>query len=769
MADRTSRAPFMLTTLMLTTFAASLSSLTLELALTRIYSFLLVYHYVFIAVSVSVLGLGLGSWWVHAKSKQPLKACGTDRGIHGGLVGSAVSTVILLPAVFFLASTPAWPLGLFISALPFAFVGRIMAAVFSSRPEWSSALYFADLAGAAAGALAAPALLNLLGPVGVILGLGAILLLSAAMLGRGRAASFALAGAIALLAAILINERVDPTQYLTPFTKPMTEFIRVNEDGVRRFYSKWTAFSRLDLLGDDDGTSRVIFTDGGAGTRLYRFDGSLESIDYLRGDLNFLPFVLRQRAKTLIIGPGGGKEVLLALLGGSTDIDAVEVNPGMFEVARRFADFAGNVYDRPEVSAVVADGRGFVERSSERYDIIFLPLVLTQAAEAQGYALAENYVFTKEAFETYYDRLNDRGYLAVRAHDEPEMFRVILTWLEVLEDRAGVSASEGMGGVAVFGESLHQHRPGRLDMPLVILKRTPFDDEELALMQLYARTNPLAFPVYIPGVLEAGELGAMKNRTLDAAKFAESVAEHGVDIRPVTDDRPFFYNTLTSLPETVSALLGMVSVIAVLFTGFVLVQARRGRQRFGWQFPVYFALLGLAFMMIEVPLLQKLILLFGTPLQAMSLTLFALLLSSALGSLAAGRLPVPAHRTAGIASAAAGLLALVYLAVLPRAVDLLVAQGAMARTVGGIGLVAPLGFLMGMPFPSGLRHFGQVFPNSIALAWAVNGVFSVAGSVLTAATAMKAGFSVAIAVGAVLYIFAGMSLRTVKTRRMTRA
>lgn len=757
MSDRRVKAP-----LMLTTFAASLSSLSLELALTRVYSFLLVYHYVFIAVSVSVLGLGLGSWWVYARGKQFLQARRTDREILGGLVGSAVSAVILLPAVFFLASTQAWPLGLFISAMPFVFVGRIMATVFFSRPEWSSALYFADLAGAAAGALAAPMLLNFLGPVGVILGLGVVLLLAVAMLGGRRAGSFALAGAIALVAAILINERVDPTRYLSPFTKPMAEFIRVKKDEVRWLYSKWAAFSRLDLLGDDDETSRVIFTDGGAGTRLYRFDGSLESIDYLRGDLNFLPFILRERAKTLIIGPGGGKEVLLALLGGSTDIDAVEVNPGMFEIARRFADFAGNIYDRPEVSAIVADGRGFAERSSERYDIIFLPLVLTQAAEAQGYALAENYVFTREAFETYYDRLNEGGYLAVRAHDEPEMFRVILTWLEVLKDKAGVSPSKGMGGVAVFGESPHQHRPGRLDMPLIILKRTPFDDEELALMQLYAGMNPLSFPVYVPGTSEPGQLGAIKNGSLDAAKLAKSAAEHGVDIRPATDDRPFFYNTLTSLPKTMSVLLAAVSAIAALFAGFVFVEARRGRQRFGWQFPVYFALLGLAFMMIEVPLLQKLILLYGTPLQAMSLTLFALLLSGALGSLTAGRLPIPAHRTAVIASAAVGLLALVYLAVLPGAVDLLIAQGAMVRTAGGVGLVVPLGFLMGMPFPSGLRHFSQVLPNSVALAWAVNGVFSVAGSVLTAALAMKTGFSVAIVVGAVLYILAGMSLGTVK-------
>lgn len=314
----------------------------------------------------------------------------------------------------------------------------------------------------------------------------------------------------------------------------------------------------------------------------------------------------------------------------------------------------------------------------------------------------------------------------------------------------------------MFGESPHQHTPGRLDMPLVILKRAPFDGEELALMQLYAGTNPLAFPIYIPGMLEPGQLGAIRNGALDASRFAESVAERGVDIRPVTDDRPFFYNTFTSLPKAVSVLLAVVSAVAALFAGLVFVEIQRGRQRIEWQFPAYFALLGLAFMMIEVPLLQKLILLFGTPLQAMSLTLFALLLSSALGSLTAGKLHAPAHRTAGIASAAAGLLALIYLAVLPGAVGLLIAQDAVVRTAGGIGLVVPLGFLMGMPFPSGLRHFGQALPNSIALAWAVNGVFSVAGSVLTAALAMKAGFSAAIAVGAVLYILAGVSLGTVR-------
>ena len=94
-----------------------------------------------------------------------------------------------------------------------------------------------------------------------------------------------------------------------------------------------------------------------------------------------------------MIGPGGGRDLLSALVFGAGKVDGVEINPIIARdvMLDRFRDYSGSVYANPRVAIHVDDGRSFVRRSTEKYDLIQASLVDTWAATAAGaYTLTEN-------------------------------------------------------------------------------------------------------------------------------------------------------------------------------------------------------------------------------------------------------------------------------------------------------------------------------------------------------------------------------------------
>lgn len=160
----------------------------------------------------------------------------------------------------------------------------------------------------------------------------------------------------------------------------------------------WDAYSRTDVINSDvQGGSKIISIDGGSNSEMIQFDGRLAKVQEFRSDLGYLPFGFGDTGKVLLIGPGGGKDILLALLGGSSEIHAVEINSGSVRMARKYAAFNGNIYDRGEVMLHIQDGRNFVKQTNQQYDVIYLAQVMTEVAETVGYALAENYIYTTEA------------------------------------------------------------------------------------------------------------------------------------------------------------------------------------------------------------------------------------------------------------------------------------------------------------------------------------------------------------------------------------
>jgi spermidine synthase len=240
--------------------------------------------------------------------------------------------------------------------------------------------------------------------------------------------------------------------------------------------SRWSAFGRTDLVRDEEDLNEMVFfIDGTAGTSMYRFDKDIGSLD--KHEFHHFPgyFPLKllpekEKEKVLIIGAGGGREVLLSLLGGAKEITAVEVNKDLVDMMKEYADFNGGIYnDFPGVEVVVEEGRNFIRATKEQYDIIMLTLPVTNTSRSpEGFALTENFLFTVESISDYLDRLKPSGRLIVVVHGELEIYKLIFTSLAALKKR-GVSQSEAMTHIYTVGPKM---------FPVFVLKKSPLTMEE---------------------------------------------------------------------------------------------------------------------------------------------------------------------------------------------------------------------------------------------------------------------------------------------------
>jgi hypothetical protein len=450
---------------------------------------------------------------------------------------------------------------------------------------------------------------------------------------------------------------------------------------------------------------------------------------------------------TLILGAGAGKDVLLGLLADAKRITAVEVNPAMVEATRRFADYNGAILDRPEVDLVVGDARTFAERSSERYDLIYLNLVYTQAAEPASQALVENYIFTRQAFRAYLDHLTPGGHLAIVSHNALEGSRAAITGLRVLAEE-GEPLSGALRHLALL--MLPVDDPTQRTSVMVLGKQ-PLREGEIQGLARGARQLGMQ-PLYLSGVFEAPFAPLLEGASLD-----EYLAGNPVyDLRPTSDDRPFFFKLDLGLPSPIVQALVVGAALAASLLILTLWQARPGgpKERWGrWAaIVVYVAIIGAGFMLLEVPLIQRFQLLLGYPVLSLVLVLSTLLLAGGLGSLISQRWPQESlPRWVAGAAVLIGAMTLLYRLILPSLVRQLLPAPLPWRALFTVGLTALLGVPLGVPFPSALRLAGAWRRRGVPLIWGVNGAFSVVGSTVAVVVAMTWGFGWAMTAGAALY------------------
>ncbi len=732
-------------------FFISLSLLNFQVTLTRIFSALFTYHYAFLVISIAITGTVTGALISHGFHRR--------RKLSARVYGRLPLLLLLMGFSFMLGTAIIFiiPVTLTVYAyalfvLPvFILGGMLTAALFQQKSSSPQRLYFADLLGAGAGSILSLLLLNTLGVISTIL-LPAVAMVAAALFVQRRKRLFALLPALVLILLILLNangfKTLEGSFKAFSNSSEGKSLWRYKASGIesRIVYTRWNAFSRTDVIdipGFDD--YKTISIDGTGNSLMYRFNGDMGSQADKKRDNPFYAYSMDKADKVVLIGSGGGGEIIYPLLKGCKDISAVEINSSTIEAVRHFKDYSGNIYDRPGVKVFAEDGRHFMSKSKEKYDVIFLSLVLTEIATQSGFMLSEDFIYTTEAFNLYFSRLSDNGRIAIVAHEEPEMYRLLATVIQVLQKR-GLSMEESMNRIAVLNYTYLRDRdiPGRNDVfqPLILVKNSPitYAEAEQIYEGIASREQRI---LYLPYFSETGVLKDLKEGSL---QLDQLLRNSDYNMHPVSDDRPYFRIFNKALPSGLTVL--MVLIPAVFLAAF----GQLGLFRMGGKPAGYFALLGLGFMLVEVPLISKLTLYLGHPIYGYSAGLFILLVSSGLGSLFSSRskvLSTPRHYfpLLGIV-----LLTAIFTGFFPMVLYATLSHPLPWKIAIISVLLVPLGFFMGMPFPYALEKCKTgSLDISLPAVWAVNGLTSVMGSMLAVYISIYTGYSAVLWMGGALY------------------
>ncbi len=764
-------------------FAVSASLLMTELALTRIFSVTMYYHFAFLAISIALFGLSASGVFVYLFQK-PLARVRAEALLSTGALVHGVATLVALALLVrirvglnYSPDNLVRMLAIYaLAALPFFTGGTVVSLAFARFTDRINVLYAADLIGAAAGCLALIPLLNVLGAPGVVMAAAALSMMAAVCL--------AASGMRRRVALIAIAPLVVPAAFQLAGQAPFDVLQTKGHEGDRVLFSKWNSFSRIGVYDRAHGDwsvspkfegpkpqSLFMDIDSAASTPILKGTGNVADSGYLRYELTALAYNLMERPAgftALVIGPGGGRDLVSALVFGARHVDGVEINPIIARdvMLGRFRDYSGGIYADPRVSIHVDDGRSFVRRSSETYDVIQASLVDTWAATAAGaYTLTENSLYTSEAFGEYLDHLNDNGMLTIT--------RWVFDGLRLVTLAQEACARRGLDAAKHLAVIRYDQ------VATFLLKKAPFTPEEVARLQ---RTSAdLGFTVlYAPGAPAAPELeeplqmqgtgtGTADYRNLILSSNRDQfIEQYPLDITPTTDDRPFFFHS-TRLKDQfqtafgramlfgngLSALMTLFGISAALVLLFVIgpLLLKGGSPGAGWPaWLAYFGALGTGFMLLEVALLQRFVLLLGHPVYSLTVTLFSLLLGTGLGSLISRRIP-PSRVKAQTTRALRAILVAAVLAalVLPRVIDLAIPLALAARMLVAAAVLIPVGILLGMPLPGGMRLLSTERPEIVPWGWGINGAFSVVGATLAVFIAMNWGFSVTLSIAALVY------------------
>ncbi len=718
-----------------------------EIALTRLFSFLLHYHYTFLVVSGAVCGLGLGAALAFFKRPpEPL--------LRRFLAGAALMCSLGMgTAAYVLSVQPNLPpLALAaVAGLPIALAGLFLTWVFSLRRRQSASFYFFDLVGAALGTLVAIPALQYLGGPGTLL-LASALVLSAAALALGQRALIC-ATALPLVALFLQKDILPINLDALAADKPMFRALQGREPG-QAVAKRWSAYARTDIVDRSGDSGLNFYVDGAAGSYMFRFDGDFRRLFFLRREAAFFPYYFGPRERALIIGPGGGQDVLYALMTGWKAVEGVEINPEIVALMDEYSDYNGHLFAREGVQIHVGDGRHFLENSTRHYNLIALPLVYAEAADLVGYALLENYLFTREAFAAYFEHLAPGGRLALVVHNHALMLRTVST-LAALWQQRGLDPSTLLDHLLIVNGTRADPRAARAQRPLILVQKEPYTQTQLRSMR--AMLDELGLHLYFaPQIAERPVFDPLRREGLEA--FVAAVPE---DISPVTDARPFFYDVEKGLESKLQNVLwgAVLACVLVLLLPLLHANARRTSDQ---DIPplllaFYASGLGAGFMMVEMYLLQRIGLFLGYPTLSLATTLFGILLAAGAGSLFGAQLRfLRAASSLGLATVGIGLFCALY----NWPLDALLRYGhgwpVGARAGLSLVLAGVPGLLLGALFPAAMRLARG--PVAVPWMWAANGFASVLGSVLAVALSMEWGAADAIRVGGGLYMLVGLAL-----------
>jgi SAM-dependent methyltransferase len=742
-------------------FFLTFATLLLEVLDARLLSVLTWYHLSFFAISLAMLGMAAGAVFVFVHpdyfdaDRAPLSlarvtfalACAIplSHALNLSIPFLTITDFSVMEVVSVASSTV-------VLAVPFVLSGIAVTVALTRCGGSIGVLYALDLSGAATACVLVVPLLdrsNVSSAIAVAAGAAAVAAACFYRLAGSRGALKSGVLAVAVLTVGVVNSTSD-------------EFLRViypkNRQlwlsGSRNARTEWNSHSYVIvqppveepafLWGPGEGAERLrariawLAIDGEAGTPITQWNGDVDALGWVSYDVTSLPYALRH-GDVAVIGPGGGRDLLAAIWGRNRSIVGVDVNGIMIELLTGSYRSFANIANRHEVSLVHDDGRAFITRSAKTFDVIQMSLVDTWAATGAGaFTLSENGLYTREAWRQFLNHLSPGGVLSVSRWFDPrnvsEASRLLALGVASLIDR----------GVARPIDHLLLVVRGRVATLLV--SNAPWTAEDRAIVSRVAAERKFELAVTPWGDVR----GARLNRIAESATHDElerAIADPYFDYSAPTDRRPYYFNMLkpraflagSDVPRggalegnlratgTLLVLFGVATVLVIGVVAWPLVRFGRPPMPAG-QFATsmsYFAIIGFAYMLVQIALLQRLSVYLGHPTYTLAIVLFSMLLFTGLGAFASDR--VTTGRFRGVPAAIAVMLAAIALG-LSLVTSATIAAGLVNRTLIVLSIVGPLSLLLGTCFPLGVRLVAHR-PGVVPWAWGVNGALSVLASI----------------------------------------
>ena len=751
----------------LSLFIISATVICFEIIATRVSSVIFVNNYAFIVLSLAILGLGTGGIYSYYRKRNDNTYTGF---IFNSIIATGSSFVVFIVAVIVLKITNAF-LYFLLLFFPFFFAGIIYAQIFKIHADNSFKLYASDLGGAAIGSLVSLFVFDIFGAPNSILVM-AVLILSLA----GIFFPFKIKKYLSIFYSILI---LSLTFLIVNGNSSFLGKVPIGEFSEKDYYyvypnakqiaeitdSRWSIYGRSDLVQySNQEMVKQLFIDGAAGSPMYAFNGNIRNPGQLLYSLivsqsNAVPFFfLKEPEKNnmLIIGPGGGKEVLLGLFAGVNLITGVEINRDFVQIVKEHRDFNGGIYtDFPNVEIQINEGRHFIKQTPYQYDLVVIALPSTEQLQSiDNFAMSENYLLTVEALQDYLNLLTPEGRVIFTVHNKWELIRLITTSLTAFNN-LGISDQEALNHFLILEQDF---------APTIVITKNEFTQEQVTYTENIIKTFPKEMtPVtYLPY-----HWHNLKNTTINELlhkiqekriQVGQYVAENKYNISPCRDNSPYFYKIKKGVPEDFLWLLISVAVLNIVLISQPLLGLSKKVEnvhiRTVLLMLAVFCCIGIGFIIIEVSLFQKLVLYLGSPTTSLSVLLISLLIGMGLGSFFSQRifkkLRIKKILIACIAIVVTGILIFTFL---PMLLAELLIRTLLIRALVCVLFLIPLGFFLGIPFPAAIQILKQHnFEKYIPWMYGVNGTMTVLGSVLAVIVSMIFGFSISFYLGLIFYV-----------------
>jgi len=783
----------------------SATALGYEVLLMRLFTIIMWHHFAYMIIALALLGYGISGFVLTLAQRRVLKYF---RPVYISCVllfsVSAVICFLAAQALPFNSEQILWDVrqigylaGIFLLlTVPFLFAASVICLAFMQFGSQVSRIYAADLLGAGVGSLGIIVVLYVLYPQSTLIaisitGLATVLVANWELSATKTESRIFVTLTLLLIAGMIVTPvKLDMSPYkglpqllhiagtsvVAQRTSPMGLLSVVKSDKVPLRHAPGLSLA----AGREPPSQLAVFTDGDNISVITRDTGKREDLAYLDEVTSAIAYHLNPVNQVLVIGAGGGTDVLQAKYHQAGHIDAVELNPLMVSLVNKtFGKFSGSLYEQHGIAVHIDDARGYLTENPRQYDLIQLSLLDAFNASASGlYALNESYLYTIEGMQLYLQRLQDQGYLAVTRwvklppRDTLKLFATAVTALH-------------KSGVAGPGQHLALIRSWQTST--LLIKKTPFTPDELTSLQRFCRKR-LFDIAYMPGISKAQ---VNRYNKLDAPLFYQGatallsgqreafIENYKFNLNPASDDRPYFHHflKLSALPEIFELrnkggmalfewgyIILLATLVIALVASLLLVIPPWYVYRHVYRISVgkirqsrvllYFFAIGLAFLFIEIAFIQKFILFLHHPIFSVATTLAAFLVFAGLGSFWSLRLAASHSEFSVAAGAVLGivLVSFIYVFGLSPLFALAANLPNLLKIIITLVLVAPLAFCMGMPLPMAITSLAQKEGSLIPWAWAVNGCASVISAVLATLLAMYIGFNMVILLAVLLYI-----------------